>query len=144
MTIAIASSGATLEDQVDARFGRCPYFLIVDPEKDNFQAVKNTAGQAFQGAGISAAQMIANKKVKAVIAGNFGPKAVSVLNASGIEILAGVFGITAQQALEKYKAGELKTVEKSNFPPGIGFSGMGKGRGRGMGRGCGWDKGRNQ
>ena len=32
MKIAISSTGQTLDSTVDARFGRCPYFLIVDPD----------------------------------------------------------------------------------------------------------------
>jgi len=103
MKIAIASTGRTLEARVDVRFGRCPYFLIVDTKTDKLEVVKNMAGQAFQGVGVSAAQIIVNKKVKAVIAGNFGPKAASVLNNSGIEIFTEVSSLTVKQALEKYK-----------------------------------------
>jgi len=127
MKIAIASLGITLKAKVDARFGRCHYFLIIETKTNDFKVIKNTGGQAFQGAGISAAQMIANKKVTAVIAGNFGPKAVSVLNASGIGIFAGVSDLTAGQALEKYKKGELEALK------GDGFS-------LGKGMGCGWNK----
>jgi len=125
--IAIASLGITLEAKVDSRFGRCPYFLIIDTKTNDFISIKNTAVQAFQGAGISAAQMITNKKVKAVIAGNFGPKAINVLSASGIEIFAGVSDLTAKQALEKYKNGELKSLDKNAFSLGMG-RGMGRGR----------------
>ena len=119
--IAIASLGRTLEAKVDARFGRCPYFLIIDTKTDKFEVVKNTAGQAFQGAGISAAQMIADKKVKAVLAGNFGPKAVNVLSVSGIEIFTGVSNIKIKQALQKYKDGKLKPLDKNAFSLGRGM-----------------------
>ena len=135
MKIAIASLGVTLESKVDSRFGRCPYFLVIETKTNDFGVIKNTAGQAFQGAGISAAQIIANKKVKAVIAGNFGPKAVSVLSASGIEIFTGASNLTARQALKKYKNNELKPLDKNAFPLGMG---MGRGMGRGWGRS--WNK----
>jgi len=111
--LAIAASGITLEAKVDPRFGRCPYFLIVETKTNKLEVLKNIAGQAFRGAGISAAQIIANKKVKAVIAGNFGPKAVSVLSASGIEIFIGASELTAKQALEKYKDGKLEPLDKN-------------------------------
>lgn len=121
MEIVIASSGNTLDSLVDSRFGRCSYFLIVDSETGEFEAIKNTAGQAFRGAGISAAQMIANKGIKAVIAGNFGPNAVNVLNNAKIEIF-GVFGITAKKAIEQYKAGKLKeTTVSTSTSIGRGF-----------------------
>ena len=136
MKIAIASSGKDLDSQIDPRFGRCPYFLIVDSETEEFEAVENTAGQAARGAGISAAQVVANKGVGAVIAGNFGPNAVHVLSTSKIKIFGGVSGITAKEVVKKYKAGDLKETTAETTP-----FGMGRGRGRGMGRGGGWGRG---
>lgn len=132
--IAVAALGSDLESQVDMRFGRCPYFLIIDLKDGSFEVIKNTAGQAFQGAGISAAQIIANKKIKAIIAGNFGPKAVDVLLASGIDIFAGVSNITIKEALRKYQNNELKALDKNTVSSGPG---MGIGGGRGMGGGWG-------
>ena len=135
MKIAVTSTGPTLDDNVEARFGRCPYFLIVDSETEEFEAVENTAGQAARGAGISAAQVVANKGVGAVIAGNFGPNAVHVLSTSKIKIFGGVFGITAKEVVKKYKAGDLKETTAETTPFGMG---RGRGMGRGMGRGGGW------
>ena len=126
MRVAIASSGKTLESQVDSRFGRCPYFLIIDSETEDFEVLENTAGQAPRGAGISAAQIIADKGAEAAIAGNFGPNAINVLSASKIKIFGGVFGIIAKEAIKQYKSGELKETTAVTTP-----SGMGMGRGRG-------------
>ena len=106
MKIAIASAGKTINSQVDLRFGRCGYFLIYNNKKDELKVVNNTAGQAFRGAGISAAQLLVNQKVKIVIAGNFGPNAVNVLRASKIEIFTAP-SMTVKQALDQYKKGKL-------------------------------------
>jgi predicted Fe-Mo cluster-binding NifX family protein len=142
MKIAVASSGKTLESLVDPRFGRCPYFLIIDSKTDESETLENKAGQAFQGAGISAAQMIANKGVKAVIAGNFGPNAVNVLTSAGIKIFGGVSGISAKKAIDQYKAGKIKEVTTTT-PFGMSMGrGIGRGMGRGVGRGGGWGRGR--
>jgi len=130
MKIAIATSGKTLDSLVDARFGRCPYFLIIDSKTDEFEAIKNTAGQAFRGAGVSAAQMIASKGVKAVIAGNFGINAVNVLNSAGIKIFGGISGITAKEVFEQHKKGELKEMTSTGS--------FGRGFGGGRGRGGKW------
>jgi predicted Fe-Mo cluster-binding NifX family protein len=130
MRIAVASSGRTMTSAVDPRFGRCPYFLIVDSETMDFEAVENQAGQATRGAGISAAQVIANKKVTVAIAGNFGPNAVNVLTASGVKIFGGVSGMTVKEAVEKYQTDELTETDAATTP-----SGMGMGRGRGGGGG---------
>ena len=125
--IAIACSGKTLDDQVDPRFGRCPYFLIIDSKSEKFKALPNTANNLYQGAGISAVQLVLNQKVSAVIAGNFGPKAINALSQSGIKILP-VSGKTAKKALIAYQTGKLKTVPASQIPSGQ-FRGFGqKGR----------------
>ncbi len=129
MKIAIAASGKDLSSPVDPRFGRCPRFLIVDSETEEFEVLENTAGQATRGAGISAAQVIVNKKVGGVVAGNFGPNAVNVLSSSGIKIFGGVTGITIKEALEQYKKGELKETTAATTPAGMGRGGV-WGRGR--------------
>ena len=36
MKLAVTAKGKTLADQVDARFGRCPYFVLVDSESLEF------------------------------------------------------------------------------------------------------------
>lgn len=119
MKIAIASSAKNLESQVDLRFGRCPYFLIIDSETEKFELLNNTSGQAFRGAGVSTAQVIVNKGVKAVIAGNFGPNAVNVLKQSGIKIFKGA-GMTVKKALKQYQDGKLTEADINNvFPRGI-------------------------
>jgi predicted Fe-Mo cluster-binding NifX family protein len=128
MKIAIASLGKTLESQVDPRFGRCPYFLIIDSETEEFEVLENTAGEVGRGAGISAAQLIVNRGVSTIIAGNFGPNAFNVLRASGIKIFAGVSGMTIKMAIKGYKDGKLKEADMaSNIPFGQG-RGMGRGR----------------
>lgn len=45
--IAVSSTGPSLEDLVDPRFGRCSYYLIVDPETFEFEAVENQ-GRSMQ------------------------------------------------------------------------------------------------
>jgi len=61
MRIAITATGLTLDAEVDPRFGRCQYFIIVDPETLEFESLENSSAMAGGGAGISAGQMIAGK-----------------------------------------------------------------------------------
>jgi len=131
MKIAVSAVGNTLEAQVDRRFGRCAYFLIVDSETLEFEAFSNEASSAMGGAGIQAAQMIAKKEAKVVITGNVGPNAYGTLSAAGIEIITGASG-TIREAVEKYKKGELK---KTGAPTVKGHFGMGGGQGQGQGQG---------
>ncbi|MGW8223137.1 MAG: NifB/NifX family molybdenum-iron cluster-binding protein [Syntrophobacteria bacterium] len=143
MRIAISSSGPDLDAEVDPRFGRCRYFVIVDSETKEFEVLDNQAAMASGGAGIQAAQMVANSRVDAVITGHLGPNAADTLVAAGLKTYLGVSG-TVEEALRQYKTGQLRessgpTVE-SHF--GTGGMGGGTGAGRGMGRGRGGGRGR--
>jgi predicted Fe-Mo cluster-binding NifX family protein len=105
--IAISASGPTLDAAVDARFGRAPYLLIVDPESLEFEAVANRINlQASQGAGIQTATLVARYKPAAVLTGHCGPKAFQTLQAAGIEVIVEVHG-SVQQAIEQYRSGQL-------------------------------------
>ena len=113
MKIAITSMGSKLEDKVDPRFGRCHYFILFDLDTDQFEAINNTNAQGMGGVGIQSGQMMADKGVKKVLTGNCGPNAFQTLNAAGIEIVAGVSG-TVQEAIDKLKSGEYKTISEAN------------------------------
>jgi len=108
MKIAITASGDNLDSQMDPRFGRCQYFVIVDPDTMDFEAMLNESAMASGGAGIQAAQTIVNVGINAVITGNVGPNAFEVLSASGIETMTGASG-TVRHALELYKSGGLQS-----------------------------------
>jgi predicted Fe-Mo cluster-binding NifX family protein len=127
MRICVSSAANSLDASVDPRFGRCPYFIIVDSETMQFEAVPNVASGAMGGAGIKAAQTIAGKGVKVLITGNVGPNAFQALSAAGIKIVTGAYG-TVREVVEKYKRGELK---ETGGPTVGGHFGMGAGRGRG-------------
>ena len=127
MKICVTSTGNSLEAQIDPRFGRCSYFVIVDSETMQFEAVPNMAAGASGGAGIQAAQTVANKGVKLLITGNVGPKAFQALASASIEVATGAFG-TVREAVEKYKRGELS---KTGAPTVGGHFGMGGRGGRG-------------
>ena len=122
MKIGISSTGENLESNVDPRFGRGRYFLIVDTESFDYETISNESMMASGGAGIQAAQTIAKKNVKAVITGNIGPNAFQTLSAAGIKVYTGVNG-NVKQAVEQYINGELK---ETDAPSVDSHSGMGR------------------
>ncbi len=126
MKICVSASAGSLDAQVDPRFGRCPYFVIVDSETMEFEAIPNMAAGAMGGAGIQAAQTIAGKGVKVLVTGNVGPNAFQALSTAGIKIVVGASG-TVREAVEKFEKGELNEARASTV--GSHF-GMGTGRGR--------------
>ena len=131
MKICVTATGTTMDAAVDPRFGRAAYFLIIDSETMAIEAVPNTAAGAMSGAGIQAAQTVANKGADVIVTGNVGPNAFQALASAGIKAVIGASG-TVKDVVQRYKKGELR---ETSAPTVGGHFGMGRGRGLGMGRG---------
>ena len=147
MKIAVSAAAPELDAEVDPRFGRCQYFIIVDPQSMEFEALDNSNAIASGGAGISTAQMIASKGVEVVLTGNCGPNAYQTLSAAGIKVITGVSG-RIKDAIEAFKAGKFQSSSQpsvdNHYGMGMGTGtamGMGRGMGRGMGMGMGMGPG---
>ncbi len=111
MKIAVTSQGPHCGSPVDLRFGRAPFFFIVDTETGQQIAVDNAGGAgAVQGAGTQAAQTLARRGVQAVVTGHVGPKASTGLQAANIAVY-GATGGTVEEALKAFMAGQLQRVE---------------------------------
>ena len=111
MKIAISSTGKKLTDNVSEVFARCPYFIIAEIENKKTQRVEtieNKIASQLGGAGISAAQLIAEKDVKTVITKNVGPRALDVLNQFNIAIYYG--DGTIEKVLQEFINGKLKKM----------------------------------
>ena len=170
MKTAVTASGPTLDANVDPRFGRCAYFVIVDPDTLEFEAIENSNAALGGGAGIQSGQLMAGKGVQFVLTGNCGPNAHATLSAAGIGVIPGCSG-TVRDAVEQFKAGQLSPASEPNVashsgmaggpspspdqsgpggPAPMGGGGMGPGRGagggggRGMGQGMGRGRGQGR
>ena len=130
MKIGITSTGEDLNAQVDHRFGRCRFFLIIDIDTMDFKSISNESAMSSGGAGIQAAQNIAKAGVDVVITGNMGPNAFQTLSAAGIAVFTGATG-TIKETIEKYKKGDLKRTESANVGSHFGMAGTGRDFGRG-------------
>jgi len=121
MKVFVSSQGETLDSQVDPRFGRSQYFIVVDVDTLNFSVIRNSNVNASGGAGIQAGQLAAENQVKSVLTGNVGPNAFQTLQAGGIEVITGVSG-TVREAVERYKKGELTSIQKPSVGTKHGVS----------------------
>jgi len=112
MKVAVSSTGKDLNSNVSNVFGRCPYFVIAEIEKKKIvktEAIENTSFDKMGGAGISTAQAIAEKDVKAVITGNVGPRASDVLRQFKIEVYSG--SGTIKEVLQKFIENKLEKIQ---------------------------------
>jgi len=101
MKIAVTAKGGSLNAQMDERFGRCEYFIIVDSETMRFNAVLNPSAAASGGAGPSAAREISKHGAEVLITGSVGGNAQQALEAAGIKLVT-MTGGTVKEVVEKY------------------------------------------
>lgn len=114
MVIALSSKGNTLDSEIDPRFGRAGFFLLVDPETMEVKVIENKQNlQLPQGAGIQAAQIVVEQGAKTVLTGNCGPKAFKVLQAAGVNVGIGVSG-SIKEAIQQYKQGKVSFTQAPN------------------------------
>ncbi|MBV5339933.1 MAG: NifB/NifX family molybdenum-iron cluster-binding protein [Deltaproteobacteria bacterium] len=108
MKIAVTTSGDNLAAPLDSRFGRAARILVYDTVTKGFQMIDNTQNlNAAQGAGIQAAQTVANAGANALITGHCGPKAFRVLHAAGIKVY-NCEAATVGDALNQLEDGKLQ------------------------------------
>jgi len=113
MKIAVSSTGKKLTDNVSEVFARCPYFVIAEIENEKIQRVEtieNKSANQLGQAGISVAQLMAEKDVNAVITKNVGPRALDVLKQFNIMIYYGEGVI--KDVLQEFIDGKLKKMSR--------------------------------
>jgi predicted Fe-Mo cluster-binding NifX family protein len=137
--IAIPSDGeGGLKDKMNSRFGRCSSFTFVTVENNEITGVKtvpNPASEAMGGAGIQAAQIVANNGANELIVGFLGPNAAQSLNALNIKIFqAPNQELTIKEIVDIRLKGKMDLISSANVGSHYGIGrggGFGGGRGRG-------------
>jgi predicted Fe-Mo cluster-binding NifX family protein len=110
MKIILSIASPSLNSEIDPRFGRGTYLLVVETDTMQWEAHPNPGVNASGGAGIQAAQFVTDRKAEAVISGDFGPNAFNALKAAGIAMYLYGDCRTARQAVERFQAGKLQQV----------------------------------
>jgi len=114
MKVAITSKGTLLDSEVDPRFGRAPYILIVDTDTLAFEVVDNSDNaNAFKGAGIQAATMVSDKGATVLMTGYCGPKAFTTLEAAGVKVVNDITG-KVREAVKTFKQGKVSYATAAN------------------------------
>ena len=127
MIIAVTAKEASLQSEVDPRFGRAAYFLIANSSTGEVYAHDNTEGiDAANGAGTGASQLLAEYKVDVLYTGHVGPKAAEVLDKAKItyhehtegtveEVLSRIPQEAAPQATEEPPAETVAAPEEGTI-----------------------------
>ena len=107
MNIAVSSVSDSLDGEVDQRFGRARYFVIINDESNTVRVVDNDINlQLPSGAGIQTASRLVKEGIKVVLTGHCGPKAYQVLCAADVDVYLGVEG-RISDAVERYRQNRL-------------------------------------
>lgn len=123
MKIIVTSEGRDLSAPTSPRFGRCPFYILVDIETIEFQALPNPAMSASGGAGIQAAQFVVEQEAEAILTGNVGPNAMDVLQAADLTVyLIDAMGDrSVGEAVKAYQAGELQVAREASVQAHAGM-----------------------
>jgi len=114
MKIAVTSTGTGLDSQVDPRFGRAAYILIVDSDTLEFEVLDNGENvNAFKGAGIQAASTVSSKGAEVLLTGFCGPNAFKAMNAAKIGVANDAKG-TVREAIQAYLDGKMPLSDEAN------------------------------
>jgi predicted Fe-Mo cluster-binding NifX family protein len=91
--IAISANEGSLDSEVDPRFGRARFYLVVDGDTQGVEVIDNQGTDDMpHGAGIAAVETMVRRGVATVLTGHVGPKAEQGLRAAGIEVRLGISG----------------------------------------------------
>ncbi len=104
--IAFPTEKGGLDDVVYDRLGRTPTFTIVEADTEtgeilNVKIVKNPGYEAGSGAGVKAAQVIADAGATVYAGPNPGPNAYAALQYFKVKVIPGYVGLPVREAVKK-------------------------------------------
>ena len=114
MKIAISATGRGLDSNIDVKFERCKFFLILDIEKNSLLPIENKTKDRPCEIGGTVGQLIANEGIDTVITTDIGPSAFDIFKRHGIKIYQAE-GIV-EDAVRRLKEGKLAEVTKATVP----------------------------
>lgn len=114
MKLAIALKENDYNSSVDERFGRTPFFIIIDSDTKEFEIIENEAKDEATGAGLKAVKNLLKHEIDVIIAGEIGPKAGELIY--DLEIPTFKFK-DLEKVDEIVKAFNENTLEKYDLSP---------------------------
>lgn len=102
MKVCFTAKGTTLDALMEERFGRAPYFILVESENGSFEAIQNPFADGGGGVGPKAAQVLIANNVQALVSGQVGGNAQEALAAAGIAMYTYRAGKSVQDAFDQF------------------------------------------
>ena len=114
MKVLVPLQGPSLDALVDPRFGRAPFYAVVDSNSPEEPEILPNPYVFYPSApGVAAAQLAIQKGVNAVVAPAVGPNASMVLTSAGIKVIP-FAGFTGRDALKNL--GETASSQQWQIP----------------------------
>ena len=123
MKVALPVENKSLEMPVCPSFGRAPLYVLIDTDSGTYEFLDNAAAASQGGAGIKAAQALADSGVKALITCRCGENAAQVLNAAGVKMYKAQDG-SVKDNIAAFRGGKLSLL--AEIHPGFHNHGGGK------------------
>ncbi|HWQ89536.1 MAG TPA: NifB/NifX family molybdenum-iron cluster-binding protein [Desulfitobacteriaceae bacterium] len=120
MKIALPVDDKSMETAICMSFGRTPYFLIYNTESKEGFFIDNSAAVSQGGAGIKAAQTVADNQVRALLTPRCGENAAEVIKAADIKIYKTITD-SIKDNINAFNDGKLSLLENIH----AGFHGRG-------------------
>ncbi len=114
MKIVISATGRDIESNIDATFGRAPFFLIVDTKTKEEKVIVNKVVDRSSGVGVTVGNIVAKEEIDAVITTDIGPFAFETFEQCGIRMYQGEGKII--DAIRQFEEGKLSEITKPTVP----------------------------
>lgn len=119
MKIAIGLEENNYNSQVDRRFGRASFFILIDSITNNYEIIENEAKDEPTGAGLKVVKNLVNLGVEEIIAGEIGPKAAILIEEFNIPVYKLGELKKVNEVMENYREKRLEKFDFSSKPQGL-------------------------
>lgn len=111
MRIAIPAENKTINSNVCQSFGRAPYFVLYNTITKESEILDNSAVASQGGAGIRAAQVVADNGTQALITPRCGENAEKILTSAEVLIYKSISG-TVKQNIDELLSEKLNLLNE--------------------------------
>ena len=87
MKVAITSTGDSLDEKLDQRFGRCAYFVIYNSITGGMEFLPNPNRDLEIEAGTASVKLLSSRNIEKIISGEFGERIKPILDSLKIQMI---------------------------------------------------------